>query len=63
MVSSNGMVGPASGSIPTARSVFLLKSLGYNWEDCFGTCCRRGPVEEGVTGVQESFGDVASDDF
>ena len=48
-----------------------------NWEKCllsgeygvtigrtiFGACCLRRPVEEGVTGVEESFGDAVSNDF
>ena len=36
---------------------------GYNWEDCFWACCLGGPVEEGIMAVEESFGDVANDDF
>ena len=31
---------------------------GHNWDDNSGTS-----VEKGVTGVEESFGDVVSDDF
>ena len=36
---------------------------GYNWEDCFWACCLGGLVEEGIMAVEESFGDVANDDF
>ena len=48
-----------------------------NWEKCllsgeygvtigrtiFEACCLRRPVEEGVTGVEESFGHAVSNDF
>ena len=53
----------ANGSVLTGRSVFLLESMCNKCEDCFGACCLRGAMEEGVAGVQENFGDFASENF
>ena len=75
MVSSDGMVGsdvlqiwvilidiPAVPCRLGEVSSFW-RVWGYDWEDCFGAFCLGGPEEKGVTGVEENFGDVASDDF
>lgn len=75
MVSSGGMAGPdvlqlriilnnmprflyQLGEVSSFRGVW-----GNNWDNCFGTCCLREPVKQCVTGLEEGFGDVASDDF
>ena len=75
MVSSGGMAGPdvlqlwiILNDMPVVLYQLgevssFWRVWGSNCENCSGTCCLREPVEQCVMGLEESFGDVASDDF
>ena len=75
MVSSGGMAGPdvlqlwiILNDVPAVLYQLgevssFWRVWGNNWDNCFGNCCLREPVEQCVTGPEEGFEDVASDDF
>ena len=75
VVGSGGGVGPDAVQLWVIFNDMLMVSYwlrelssfrlvwDHNWEGSSGTWCPRDSVGKSVMGVEEGFGDVASDDF